>query len=59
MINFFKIYQIANVDGITMKIFLRRLAISRYYKSIPIEIGETQIKEARMEMLERVDENLS
>ncbi len=40
-------------EGITMKIPMRKLAIPRYYKSIPIETGEAQIKEARMEMLER------
>jgi len=36
-----------------MKIPMRRLAIPKYYKSVPIEIGEAQIEEARMEMLER------
>ncbi len=40
-------------EGITMKIPMRRLAIPKYYKSVPIEIGEAQIEEARMEMLER------
>ena len=36
-----------------MKIPVRRLAIPKYYRSIPIEINEAQIEEARMEMLER------
>ena len=40
-------------EGITMKIPMRRLAIPKYYKSVPIEIDEVQIEEARMEMLER------
>ena len=40
-------------EGITMKIPMRKLAIPKYHKSIPIEINEAQIKEARMEILER------
>jgi predicted DNA-binding antitoxin AbrB/MazE fold protein len=40
-------------EGITMKIPMRKLAIPKYYKSVPIEIDEAQIEEARMEMLER------
>lgn len=40
-------------EGTTMKITMRKLAIPKYYKSIPIEINETQIEEARMEILER------
>ena len=40
-------------EGITMKIPMRKLAIPHYYTSIPIEINEAQIREARMEILER------
>lgn len=40
-------------EGIIMKIPIRKLAIPKYYRSIPIEIDETQIEETRMEMLER------
>ena len=40
-------------EGIIMKIPVRKLAIPKYYQSIPIEINEAQIEEARMEMLER------
>jgi predicted DNA-binding antitoxin AbrB/MazE fold protein len=40
-------------EGVIMKIPVKRLAIPKYYKSIPIEINEAQIEEARMEMLER------
>ena len=40
-------------EGTTMKIPMKKLAIPKYYKSIPIRIDEAQIEEARMEMLER------
>ena len=40
-------------EGAIMKIPVKKLAIPKYYKSIPIEINEAQIEEARMEMLER------
>lgn len=40
-------------EGTKMKIPMKKLAIPKYYKSIPIKIDEAQIKTARMEMLER------
>ena len=40
-------------EGTKMKIPMKKLAIPKYYKSIPIIIDEAEIKTARMEVLER------
>ena len=40
-------------EGTIMKIPMKKLAIQKYYKSIPIKIDEKKFKEARMENMER------
>ena len=40
-------------EGTIMKIPMKKLAIQKYYKSIPTAIDEKGFKEARMENLER------